>query len=188
MSDRPEFKSFDSIPRLKRNCVITEKLDGTNAQVHITDAGVIYAGSRNRWISSEDDNFGFARWVAEHAGELQSLGPGTHYGEWWGPGIQRRYGIAEKRFSLFNVHRWGPGGAQEEAKPACCHVVPLLYSGPFSSEAVETALAQLEKEGSVASPGFMNPEGVVVYLSAARQLFKVTLGDDGHKGQKADAA
>jgi len=36
--------------------------------------------------------------------------------------------------------------------------------------------------GSVAAPGFMDPEGIVVYLSAARSMFKVTLkGDDAPK-------
>lgn len=29
----PEFRSFSSIPRLKRNCVISEKLDGMLAAV-----------------------------------------------------------------------------------------------------------------------------------------------------------
>jgi hypothetical protein len=86
--------------------IVTEKLDGTNAQVHITDDGRIFAGSRNRWITPDADNFGFARWVAEHEEELRALGPGSHYGEWWGSGIQRRYGLDEKRFSLFNVGRW----------------------------------------------------------------------------------
>lgn len=34
-----EFEAFQKIPRLRRDCVITEKLDGTNAQVHITEGG-----------------------------------------------------------------------------------------------------------------------------------------------------
>jgi hypothetical protein len=64
----------------------------------------------------------------EHRDDLLTLGPGRHFGEWWGAGIQRRYGLTEKRFSLFNVTRWG------EARPACCHVVPTLYRGPFSDD------------------------------------------------------
>lgn len=39
---------------------LTEKIDGTNAQVYIADDGRVVAGSRTRWISPEDDNFGFA--------------------------------------------------------------------------------------------------------------------------------
>ncbi len=83
---------------------------------------------------------------------------------------------------MFNVSRW-----EETPPPACCGIVPLLYRGPFHSQAVEGELAALEAFGSKAAPGFMQPEGIVVYLPAARELFKVTLGDDGHKGTKEAA-
>ena len=32
------FQPFSKIARLNRDCVITEKLDGTNAQVHVVPA------------------------------------------------------------------------------------------------------------------------------------------------------
>jgi hypothetical protein len=178
----PPFEGFPSISRLKRGCVITEKIDGTNAQVYVGEDGLVLAGSRNRWITPEDDNFGFAAWVAEHADELRTgLGPGRHFGEWWGAGIQRRYGLTEKRFSLFNSGRWKEG----DNCPPCCHVVPVLYDGPFTTSAVDITLDALVLGGSVAAPGFPNPEGVVVYMTAARTTYKVTLGDDGHKGAVA---
>src|SRR6478609_4562760 len=116
----PEFQEFPKMPRLSREVIITEKIDGTNAQVLITPEGEIHAGSRTRWITPESDNFGFAAWVRDNREQLLQLGPGRHFGEWWGSGIQRRYGLTEKRFSLFNVKRWG------ESRPACCHVVPVL--------------------------------------------------------------
>jgi len=176
MNDLPEFRKFGSIPRLKRGCVITEKIDGTNAQVHVTEDGRVLAGSRNRWLTVDDDNFGFAQWVQDNADQLRTtLGPGSHYGEWWGSGIQRRYGLAEKRFSLFNVGRWT--GRME----GCCHVVPVLYSGEFSVQAVDNALLDLDEFGSMAAPGFRDPEGIVVRLSASGHLYKVTLDGDGHK-------
>jgi hypothetical protein len=180
----PEFAAFASIPRLFRECIVTEKLDGTNAQVFIGDDGTILAGSRNRWITPEDDNYGFARWVADHAAELASMGPGAHYGEWWGQGIQRRYGLNEKRFSLFNVGRWGEGGRDADKKPACCHVVPVLYRGLFTELAIRDTARALEADGSAAAPGFMDPEGIVVWHEKAQALFKYTLGDDGHKGAR----
>lgn len=199
-----EFVGFQKIARLKREAVITEKLDGTNACVHIVDlpdsevmptdtpivsvrgtgtdgahTRLIYAGSRTRWITPQQDNYGFAGWVERNADELYKLGPGSHFGEWWGAGIQRRYGQSEKKFSLFNTARWTP-----ETLPACCSVVPVLYQGVFSSNAVEDCLEKLRTQGSVAAPGFERPEGVVVYLAAARHLFKVTLENDGvPKGQ-----
>jgi hypothetical protein len=180
----PEFQYFPSIPRLKRTCCITEKLDGTSSQIYISDdLSVIAAGSRNRWITPEDDNYGFARWVQEHKEELLKLGPGRHYGEFWGAGIQRRYGLKEKRFSLFNVTRWT---APDAVLPACCHLVPVLYQGDFSTTIVDSALENLRLSGSWAAPGFMQPEGIVVYLPAARHLFKATLDGDGHKSAKKE--
>jgi hypothetical protein len=171
----PPFEPFASIPRLKRGCVITEKIDGTNAQVYVGEGGLVIAGSRNRWITPEDDNYGFAKWVAEHTDELRALGPGRHYGEWWGVGVQRRYDLAEKRFSLFNAGRWS------SERPACCHVVPVLYAGDFSTDVVAETMESLRINGSLAAPLFMQPEGVVVYMTASKHLYKVTF-DDAHKG------
>lgn len=169
-----DFEPFNKIARLTRECVVTEKIDGTNAQIFIDEDGSIRAGSRKRWITPQDDNFGFARWVAEHEDELIELGPGRHYGEWWGLGIQRGYGLTEKRFSLFNTARW----ADDSVRPACCGVVPTLYQGTFNTNAVNLALLRLRDQGSEAAPGFMDPEGVVVFHLASRQLFKKTLDND----------
>lgn len=177
------FEGFPSISRLSRECMITEKIDGTNAQVYVGEDGVVLAGSRNRWLGLEktEDAFGFARWVKAHEEELRvGLGIGRHFGEWWGAGIQRRYGLAEKRFSLFNATRW-----TDDVRPSCCHVVPVLYQGPFSTDFVDAALRELGTSGSAAAPGFMDPEGVVVWHESARVLFKKTLGDDGHRGGAA---
>lgn len=168
-----EFVEFPKIPRLKRGCVISEKIDGTNAQIIVTDDGQVRAASRNRFITPDNDNYGFAAWVEQHKDELLRLGPGRHYGEWWGAGIQRRYGMNEKVFSLFNVARYKKG-----APPECCRLVPVLYQGDFTTTAVDAALEQLRTTGSVAAPGFMEPEGIVVYHAAANQLFKVTLDND----------
>lgn len=205
----PVFAEFASISRLSRDMVVTEKIDGTNAQVHITENGQVFAGSRTRWITPEVDNYGFARWVREHEDELRLLGPGSHYGEWWGSGIQRRYGLIgdDKRFSLFNVARWKSehnavvaqlveqpirNGQVEGSSPSggstvcievpVCHVVPVLLRWTFNTGKVDEALAHLSANGSAASPGFMKPEGVVVYHAGSRTLFKKTLDkNDGHK-------
>jgi hypothetical protein len=168
----PDFVEFPKIARLCRDVIVTEKIDGTNAQIHITDAGEVFAGSRTRWITPASDNYGFARWVEEHREELLALGPGSHFGEWWGQGIQRRYGLPEKRFSLFNVGRWG------ETRPACCHVVPVLWQGMFDSQAIAGVLTELRACGSVAAPGFMQPEGIVIFHTASRTLFKKTIERD----------
>lgn len=173
------FEAFPKIPRLNRTIIVSEKIDGTNACVHVAEDGTVLAGSRTRWITPDDDNMGFAKWVKAHEEELRvGLGLGTHFGEWWGCGIQRRYGLTEKRFSLFNTDRWG----KDDARPSCCHVVPVIYQGPFSQYAIDEALYVLKEQGSRAAPGFTKPEGVVIFHNYSRQMFKVTLDGDGHKG------
>lgn len=167
-----EFQGFPKLARLSREIIITEKIDGTNAQIGITEDGQIFAGSRSRWLTPQDDNFGFAKWVEENREDLLLLGPGRHFGEWWGYGIQRSYGLDEKRFSLFNVSRW------QDARPVCCHVVPTLYRGDFETPTIVGILAMLRHDGSRAAPGFMKPEGIVVFHSAGNVGFKKTLEKD----------
>jgi hypothetical protein len=192
------FTPFNKIPRLNRDIVVTEKIDGTNAQIFIDDATIIsdedqpfiidvidglaiLAGSRNKWIVPGSDNFGFAGWVKENAKELISLGTGQHFGEWWGKGIQRGYGLDTKKFSLFNTGRWKTVASDApglDPAPACCSVVPVLYSGAFDQRAIQVTVDTLITHGSQAAPGFMDPEGIIVYHTAANQMFKVTCKDD----------
>lgn len=167
------FKPFDKMPRLSREVVITEKIDGTNAVIHISEEGKFLTGSRTRWITTSTDNYGFAAWAQEHKDELMQLGVGTHYGEWWGKGIQRNYSLPERRFSLFNTHRWG------ETRPTCCHIVPILAIIPrLDYWSIKSTLSRLMQTGSYASPGFMNPEGIVAYHKAGNLLFKMTMDDE----------
>ena len=146
--------------------------------IYIGDDGEFQVGSRNRWITPKDDNMGFARWAYEHKDELMELGSGYHYGEWWGQGIQRGYGLAEKRFSLFNASRWSD---ELGVRPACCHVVPVLYTGLFDTAKIDEILQDLATNGSKAAPGFMKPEGVVIYHLAGKVYFKKTIENDEGK-------
>ncbi len=199
------FEAFPKIPRLFRDCVITEKIDGTNAQILIEprtqlgdgnpfeDQGwcilledkAIRPGSRNRWISPENDNYGFAKWVLSNAEILSRLGYGRHFGEWWGNGIQRGYGLKEKRFSLFNVGVWTPEEIEKRGLTGLVSTVPILGKGLFGTAWIQQVKEQLELYGSQAAPGFMDPEGVVVFHSASGELYKSTIkGDEKPKGSK----
>lgn len=187
-----DFVSFPKIPRLTSKYIITEKIDGTNAQINITfqkeygdkylhteltEIGpvYVYAGSRNRVLTVEKDNFGFAKWVQENAQELaRALGPGRHFGEWWGKGINRGYGLDHKRFSLFNTTRWN------RELPDPLDVVPVLsvcgseeWDTRELNEQIEFAGERLRTYGSYAAPGYMDPEGLVVLHARSNQLFKV---------------
>lgn len=188
-----EFREFPKIARLSRLCIITEKIDGTNAQLWINEDGTqIRAGSRSRWVTSEADNYGFARWVEANQEALLTLGPGRHFGEWWGQGVQRGYGLSEKRFSLFNVERWCLHDQEphpiptsdpriskmQSVLPVCVGLVPVLYKGVFTTDACEDAIQRLRESGSMASPGFNRPEGIVCFHVAANTMFKKTLAKD----------
>jgi len=100
------FEPWPKTPRLNKagSMTISEKLDGTNAcvvvqpvsyeEADVSDEHVVGyqdsyfevgAQSRNRLLTLAGDNAGFARWVHTHANQLvQLLGPGRHFGEWWG--------------------------------------------------------------------------------------------------------
>lgn len=198
------FQPFPKMARLTREVIVTEKIDGSNAQVIIqplnaetdidctpvtvVDGLALYAGSRTRLITpgKTTDNFGFAAWVHENAPALVRLGHGRHFGEWYGKGIQRGYGLDHRRFALFNASRWTnakDAQAGDEVPPACCEVVPVLYRGEFDTAVIEQELHTMRRIGSWAVPGFANPEGLIVWHTAANIGFKKTLDGDDHKGQ-----
>ncbi|QWY83069.1 RNA ligase 2 protein [Rhizobium phage RHph_X66] len=187
--DRP-FESFQKIARAKQGfgCVITEKLDGTNAQILIEDNKIVGVGSRQRWIAPGKltDNYGFAGWVQDNEEELVTkLGDGQHFGEWYGSGIQRAYGRTgnDKRFALFNTGRWSDAAV----RPACCECVPVLFAGEFSRNNVDKVMRDLAENGSSMVPGFMKPEGIIIYLPGPRILLKETYEHSDGKWKAANA-
>jgi hypothetical protein len=183
-----EFTEFPSIKRMDSiGMSITQKLHGTNAQVYIERLegdppiiesedvnfikkvdDVIYllkVGSRTRWITPDNDNYGFAGFIYANAEEfIRKLGPGRHDGEWVGPGINSTEGFTEKTFVLFDFWKWPP----ERALPLRTQVVPVLYNGQADISKVGEVMADLKANGSKAVPGFMNVEGVVVSLGGTR--------------------
>lgn len=188
-----QFQEFPKMARLSREVIITEKIDGTNASIfiypealeeNVKDPNILYikdgltlrAGSRNKYITQSSDNYGFANWAYNNAEELLKLGEGRHFGEWWGSGIQRGYGMKEKVFSLFNVARWD----SDELRPSCCRVVPTLWKGNMDQamHAVELKLNELRLNGSAAAPGFMQPEGIILFHIAGNTGYKKTIDKD----------
>ena len=197
-----EFKDWGKTPRLNRDIIVTEKIDGTNAAVIIeqvesfndgehvvcTRQGnfAVGAQSRNRLVTpgKATDHFGFAGWVREHAEALvHILGAGHHFGEWWGQGIARKYGLDHKRFSLFNADRGAQLidlGRQDGWVAHGLDTVPILYRGRFSQQAIDGAVEELRFTGSkVAAEGWAGKaEGVCVFHTASRQVYKVLLEND----------
>lgn len=169
------FKEWPKISRLNREIVITEKIDGTNAAIVIGNNGEIAAQSRNQMLIDKD-NAGFKAWVMANQNFLiETLGPGHHFGEWWGKGIQRGYNQQTKIFSLFNVDRWS---ALSESDGNLRRVPILGMYNTFDSNIINGWITELKLYGSKASPGFMNPEGIVVFHTASNLCYKVTCKND----------
>lgn len=177
------FEGFPSIARLRREAVYMEKVDGSNGclvfeQQEGSEFYSFIVQSRKRVIAPGNDNFGFAAWAYEHETTLwNTLGPGRHFGEWMGSGIQRGYGLpkGERRFLLFNTARWKD--VDLSAIPGL-GVVPELWRGEFSTENIDRVKAELLETGSHVNPGFMNVEGIVVYHTASKSSYKVTYGPE----------
>lgn len=169
MSDK-EFKPFSKIERIgKLEMSITQKIHGTNAQVFIyKDANGeldLLVGSRTRWITPENDNYGFASFVYGNKQEfIDKLGIGTHFGEWAGPGINSGEGLTEKTFILFDFYKY----PDARPLPPKTKVVPLLYRGKLDFLQIDKCSNRLLIEGSALVPGFMRPEGVVIIIGGIR--------------------
>ena len=201
-----EFQAWPKTPRLFRDIIITEKVNGTNSAIIIEEAGeggnpdaiahvyvdgIVYdvgAQSRNRLIfpGKATDNHGFAAFVEHNAEELvKTLGVGRHYGEWWGDGIQGCYDTTVRGFALFNtekwqgLHKWLPGPSAD--REVLLESVPVLYEGTFSEAAINKALFELRDTGSIVSP-FDSAEGIVIFHTQSRKAYKVTL-DANDKGK-----
>lgn len=183
-----DFHRMPKIPRYFRSIVVTEKLDGTNAAILINDEGV-FGCSKNKILSpgKSTDNFGFAAWVESCKDDLKNaLGFGLHRGEFWGVGVNRGYGLIERRFSLFNTHKWTLPYL-DGLLPSGVHVTPTLYKGPHDQYWIIHCLDNLKTYGSYAAKGYMNPEGIVVFHEQSGHLYKITLeNDELAKGQTND--
>lgn len=183
----PIFKEWPSIQRLSsETIIITEKIDGTNGIVYVSDdSSIVLAGSRNRWLSNPDgtpckpgdDNFKFSKWVYDNSETLKLLGPGYHYGEFYGPGIQRGYGVSEKSWVSFEFWRNDLTTIEK---------VPILFEGRYTPTIYEEVIQQLINSGSVFKPGFMKPEGVVIQFKNVKgaKFKKLCENDLLHKYQQ----
>jgi hypothetical protein len=178
----PAFEPYGKTAHWNGECLVTEKIDGSNVfvMIHPDPALPLAVGSRNRWISpgKATDNFGFAAWVAANEEAIRRLGPGRHNGEWWGCGIGRGYGLAERRWSLFNATQWTEEELRTRGLPDNVRVVPILARATVMTDPVGQAVMTLMAGGSVAAPGYMRPEGVIVFLRAAGKLLKLVFDKD----------
>jgi hypothetical protein len=174
MLEEVEFRPWPKIGRPKTNRItISEKMDGTNACIIIQDGLIKGVQSRNRLITPENDNAGFANYVQTNRETLITLGDGYHYGEWCGPGIQKNpHNLEQKTLYLFNTFR------PVETLPVGVKMVQILYEGPHSEEEINKAYTELWE--SALREGY-TPEGIIVYSHAIRTHFKYTYANQEGK-------
>jgi len=187
-----DFKAFHKILHISKMYMsITQKIHGSNAQIlikkipdelmeiekkkfpnHKLSGHEVFVGSRTRWLTREDDNYGFCNWVGQNLEELiEKLGEGRHYGEWAGPGINCGEGLSEKTFCLFNWRQFG-----DKVLPANVTTVPVLYTGKLSLNKINEVMAVLKESGSRLVPGYMKPEGIVIQIDT--QFYKNVFDDE----------
>jgi hypothetical protein len=198
----PKLKRWGVTPDLFANATLTELLDGHTVGIHvealkrrpgtgevtIRDGDVLRASpdgvaqfyrvwvqDRHRIVTPDQHDLqGVAAWARAHAAELaETLGPGIHFGEWWGYKVCRGYGLpaGDRRFSLFNTARWRfIDGTQVPS----LYIVPILWEGPLGDNwgTVMEQVQKLEVEGSAAVPGYRFPEGVMLYHAGADTMMK----------------
>jgi len=162
-----EFKAWVKIPRENPfNVTISEKINGTNSCIIIADGEIVGVQSRKRFITPENDNYGFAAWSEKNKDELLTMGDGYHYGEWAGLGIQKNpLHLERKHLFLFNTFRWNENNPN---RPKCCDVVPVLYQGMLMPETIPGLLEELKSKDT-------EREGVIAYYHAFRKYTKHTI-------------
>ena len=110
---------YKQLPLPKIMYTGTVKLHGTNAGIHVDlNTKALIPQSRERELTVDSDNAGFARWVEDNRvdllryfneafGDLVREGAGfTVFGEWIGPGIQKNVainGLSAKKFVIMSV-------------------------------------------------------------------------------------
>lgn len=198
-----KFEKFEPWPKtlhvdkVMGNVIVTEKIDGTNACIVFQDDGYMFTQSRNRIITPDQDNQGFAKWAYRNQKNLFYIfGPGRHYGEWWGKKIGRTYNMQHNVFSVFNNGRFyrTDGNdmdsmstrAQEGPLFDQVSAVPLIYTGVYGSEQMVEKVFEFETGKSKAAAEFgvefYDPEGVCYYFRNFDRVAKLVFAHPGkHK-------
>ena len=174
---KAEFEAWPKIPRaILGDCVMTNKMDGTNACVIIEGGVIVGVQSRKRMLNvgkdpetkQERDNYGFASHVVHNKETFLALGEGRHYGEWAGEGIQKNpHDLTGKQFFLFNTLRWGV----HNPPPKGIQVVEVLHHGEYTRQTVDDVMNDL-LDRSV-TEGW-KAEGIVVYFPKIKAMEKHT--------------
>ena len=180
MGDEDEliFKGWPKTIRYnKEQVIVTEKMDGTNGCIVVHNGQVVGVQSRNKFITPDADNFGFAQWVHDHRNELvEFLGEGYHYGEWCGEGIQKNpHKLIGKHFYLFK-----PREGLTEDHP--CRSVRVLWEGPLEQLNTQTIMEDLY---DYSQENLYTAEGIIIFTKEGQKLYKLTFANSEGKWASA---
>ena len=120
MNNFPKYSSIDNLTSksdiLNYECVVTEKIHGTNARFGISSEDGILVGSRNNIVhkgsellnNQHDGHYGFVGWVLnqhELLSQIATVYPDhIFYGEWCGSNIQKGIKYCnEKELYIFDI-------------------------------------------------------------------------------------
>jgi hypothetical protein len=107
-------RAFHALTNGEESEVVYEgfvKLHGTNAAIGMTKDGELFYQSRNRIITPQDDNAGFAQAMSQVPWQKALMRGSMIFGEWAGKGVQRKVAISEieKTFYPFALYMEGCG-------------------------------------------------------------------------------
>jgi tRNA-binding EMAP/Myf-like protein len=135
------------LPKIRYRAKV--KLDGTNAGVQVHPDGRVIAQSRTQTLDPQNDNLGFAAWVARHRDYFSALKQSellVIFGEWCGQGIQKRAAISKIDRKVFVVFATQVGDGERVAprlvtEPAALRTLlpehPDVFVLPWQDEVFE---------------------------------------------------
>ncbi len=124
----------------------TTKLHGAQGSIYVTPEGEVVPQSRNLVLGEQEDSHGFARWVLSRQEAFKAcLKPGfVVYGEWCGPGIQKKVAL----------------NALEKPAFACFSVFDISSGHIYPADTVKERYLSLELAPELRDEVFVIPLGV----------------------------
>ena len=125
-----------------------------------------------------------------NVGNPNLYGALTNLKQYW----HEDFDLEDHAVAIFRIgsHSHGTYIPPEDPNGVALYCVPVLWAGPWIELTMNGSwwwpgkiINQLVKEGSRAVPGYMKPEGIVIFHKASQICFKVTCeNDETFKGDK----
>lgn len=160
-----------------KEIIVTEKIDGANASIHIDENGQATCYSRNIELHTGETLRGFYQFVQEliKRSSLTTLRNITIYGEWLVPHKINYIEQAYKNFYVFAVYsestnsyiQWSE--VESVAKFLGLPLCPVFYNGRFTSNKVNEQVLNFVGKSMLGNEG----EGVVIHCHELQDKNKI---------------